>query len=315
MREKYGGPRGERQGEERRRLRLAEGREGASPPAPVEAPATGSPDFAAGVQVTAAERDWIRAQLGPFQKKELILDVLRRVKAGKEATVYLCSAHPSTGREYVAAKVYRERSLRSSRNQGHYQQGRGMLDEDGQSSWRLDQVGSQKSKRAKAATQTSWIMHEFTLLQTLHAQGADVPEPVEHGEQALLMEFIGDEQDAAPTLNDLEIEAKDAQRLFERVIFNVELLLGLGWAHGDLSPYNLLYHHGRLLLIDFPQVVDCRNNPRARAIFERDIERVAEYFDRVGWSVDARRLAGELWAKHIPEPESAADGQDPSDWE
>ncbi|MEO8181671.1 MAG: RIO1 family regulatory kinase/ATPase [Deltaproteobacteria bacterium] len=312
MREKDGVPRRERQGDERRRIGLAEGRERASPAAPVES-ATGTADFAAGVQVTDAERVWIRANLGPFQKKELILDVLQRVKAGKEATVYLCSAHPSTGRELVAAKVYRERSLRSSRNQGHYQQGRGMLDEDGQSSWRTDKAGSQKSKRGKAATQTSWIMHEFTLLQTLHAQGADVPEPIEHGEQALLMEFIGDGRDAAPTLNDVEIESSDAQRLFERVIFNVELLLGLGWVHGDLSPYNLLYHQGRLVLIDFPQVVDCQNNPRARGIFERDIERVAQYFDRVGWSVDARRLASELWSKHVPEAEFAAAGEDPND--
>jgi RIO kinase 1 len=310
MREKDGVPRRERQGDERRRIGLAEGRERESPPAPVES-ATGTADFAATVQVTDAERAWIRANLGPFQKKDLILDVLRRVKAGKEATVYLCSAHPSTGRELVAAKVYRERSLRSSRNQGHYQQGRGMLDEDGQSSWRLDK-GSQKSKRGKAATQTSWIMHEFTLLQTLHAQGADVPAAIEHGEQALLMEFIGEGLDAAPTLNDIEIESSDAQRLFERVIFNVELLLGLGWVHGDLSPYNLLYHQGRLLLIDFPQVVDCQNNPRARGIFERDIERVAHYFERVGWSVDARRLAAELWTKHVPEPELAALGEDPS---
>ncbi|MCU0684957.1 MAG: hypothetical protein MUF34_22370 [Polyangiaceae bacterium] len=314
MREKDGVPRRERQGDERRRVGLAEGRKRVSHPAPVES-ATGTADFAAGVQVTEAERVWIRANLGLFQKQDLIVDVLRRVKAGKEATVYVCSAHPSTGRELIAAKVYHERSLRSSRNQAHYQQGRGTLDEDGQSSWRADKAGAQKSKRAKASTQTSWIMHEFTLLQNLHALGADVPEAIEHGEQALLMEFIGDGLDAAPTLNDVELESSDAQRLFERVIFNVELLLGLGWVHGDLSPYNLLYHHGRLVLIDFPQVVDCQNNPRARGIFERDIERVAHYFERVGWRVDARRLAGELWSKHVPEADFAAAGEEPSERE
>jgi RIO kinase 1 len=297
MRERDGGPRRERQGDERRRGGQAEPR-----PAPVEAAATGTPDFAASLQVTEAERVWIRAHLGPFQKKELILDVLRRVKAGKEATVYVCSAHPNTGCELIAAKVYRERSLRSTRNQGHYQQGRGLLDEDGRSSWRP--AGSQKSKRAKEAIQTSWLMHEFTLLETLHAQGGDVPRAIEHGEQALLMEFIGDGLDAAPTLNDVEIESSEAQRLFERVIFNVELMLGLGWIHGDLSPYNLLYHHGRIVLIDFPQVVDCQNNPRARGIFERDIERVTQYFERVGWSVDPRRLAAELWSKYVPEPDA-----------
>ena len=117
------------------------------------------------------------------------------------------------------------------------------------------------------------------------------------------MEFIGDEADAAPTLNDVVLDSADAQRLFERVIFNVELLLGLGWVHGDLSAYNILYRHGQIVLIDFPQVVSCQNNPRARAIFERDVERVTQYFDRCGWSVDPRRLARELWLKHVAEPE------------
>ncbi len=302
MRDRRDGPRRERQ-DRSSAPEYADGRgPAASPPAPVEAWSP-PPEFAAAVQVTAAERAWIRTQLGPFLKNQLIVDVIRRVKAGKEATVYVCSGHPSTGRALIAAKVYRERSLRSSRNQGQYQEGRGMLDEDARSSWRLDKASLQKSKRGQAATQISWIMHEFTLLEALHALGADVPEPIEHGEHVVLMEFIGDELDAAPTLNDVQIEPSESQRSFERLIFNVDLLLGLGWIHGDLSPYNILYHHGRLVLIDFPQVVDCRNNPKARANFERDIERVARYFAGVGWSVDPLRLARELWAKHVAEPE------------
>ena len=113
------------------------------------------------------------------------------------------------------------------------------------------------------------------------------------------MEFIGDGAQAAPTLNDVEIEPADAKRLFDRVIVNVELLLGLGWAHGDLSPYNILYQNGRLVLIDFPQVTDCRANPRARSIFERDIERVVAYFQRFGHDVDPRQLAHELWTRYF----------------
>jgi len=82
------------------------------------------------------------------------------------------------------------------------------------------------------------------------------------------------------------------------VVFNIELLLELGWAHGDLSPYNILYHAGRAILIDFPQVVDCQNNPKARAIFERDIERVSEYFAAAGHPSDHQRLARQLWEKY-----------------
>ena len=295
-----GGPRRERQ---HREAEHREGASAASPAPPAEPPKPIPPEFAATLQVTDAERAWIREHLAGFRENDLIIDVVQRIKAGKEATVYACSAHPSTGKSFLAAKVYRQRSLRSSRNTGQYQQGRALLDDDGNAakthSRRPDRAVTQKSARGKAAEQTSWLMHEFTLLQSLHAQGADVPQPIEHAEQALLMEFIGDGAHAAPTLNDVEIEPADAQRLFDRLIVNVELLLGLGWAHGDLSPYNILYQNGRLVLIDFPQVTDCRNNPRARAIFERDIERVVAYFRRFGHDVDPRQLASELWNRYF----------------
>jgi RIO kinase 1 len=271
-------------------------------------PPPGAAEFAARLQVTETERAWIREHLWPFHENEFILDVAERVKAGKEATVYLCSAHPNTGRSLIAAKLYRERSLRSSQNVGAYQQGRDMLDEEGNAAKRTRRAGkaiSQKTTRGQAAVHTSWLMHEFTLLQTLHAQGADVPEPIEHGGQALLMEFIGDEHGAAPTLNDVKLDAAEARRLFERVIFNIELLLAAGWVHGDLSAFNILHQPDRIFIIDFPQVVDCHNNPRAREIFERDIERVTQYFAGMGWSVEPRQLARELWAKHVAEPDEA----------
>ena len=36
------------------------------------------------------ERVWILTYLGPFYDRRLISDVLRKVKGGKEATVYCC---------------------------------------------------------------------------------------------------------------------------------------------------------------------------------------------------------------------------------
>jgi RIO kinase 1 len=270
-------------------------------------------DFAAALQVTETERTRIREHLGRWQEDELILDVVRRIKAGKEATVYACTGHPNAGREVVAAKLYREYSLRSAKNTGQYQQGRATLDEDGNAARsharRSDKPADQKSKRGRDAAQVSWIMHEFTLLQTLHARGGDVPEPIEHTDQALLMEFIGHGLDAAPTLNDVALEPAEAQRLFERVVFNIELLLELGWAHGDLSPYNILHHDGRIVLIDFPQVVDCQNNPRARSLFGRDVQRVCEYFADAGASTDHERLARDLWSKHVTTGEASDDRQ------
>ena len=44
----------------------------------------------------------------------------------------------------------------------------------------------------------------------------------------------------------------------------LEALAGNGYVHGDLSAYNVLVHHGRLVLIDLPQVVDVVGNPKGR---------------------------------------------------
>jgi RIO kinase 1 len=266
-------------------------------------PADDSQPFAESVQVTKAERAWIQEHLGPFRESCLVEDVALRIKAGKEATVYACTGHPSTGQGVIAAKLYRKRSLRGEQNAGRYAQGRSVLDMEGRAAssraWRLSKAIAQKSTKGLGAMQTSWLMHEFTLLSELYSRGGNVPRPLAHGEYALLMEFIGDGIEPAPSLNEVTLEPREARRLFEQIMFDVETLLELGWVHGDLSPYNILYRPDRAVLIDFPQVVACRGNPDARTLFDRDVARVAQYFSRSGLTVDARELAGALWDKHM----------------
>src|SRR5262245_26631831 len=65
------------------------------------------------------EEAWLLDSLVDFAEHQWISDVLRKVKGGKEASVYLCksgTAIPS--REFVAAKIYRPRILRNLRNDG-----------------------------------------------------------------------------------------------------------------------------------------------------------------------------------------------------
>jgi len=69
-------------------------------------------------------------------------------------------------------------------------------------------------------------------------------------------------------------------------------LAGLGFAHGDLSPYNLLVHGGRLVMIDLPQVVDVIAHPNGRGFLDRDARNVATWFAARGLAVaDPERLA------------------------
>src|SRR5512132_627660 len=78
------------------------------------------------------EEWWLLESLGDFYEHKWIGDVLRRVKGGKEASVYLCRSGPAIETPLVAAKVYRPRQLRNLKNDGQYRTGRIDLDENGE---------------------------------------------------------------------------------------------------------------------------------------------------------------------------------------
>ena len=69
------------------------------------------PTFTGGRQ----EQRWIEESLGGFFADGWLTDILYRVKGGKEATVYCCKAHPATGHDLIAAKVFRPRMFRAIR--------------------------------------------------------------------------------------------------------------------------------------------------------------------------------------------------------
>ncbi|HET8851768.1 MAG TPA: hypothetical protein VFN02_04520, partial [Ktedonobacteraceae bacterium] len=66
----------------------------------------------------ASRRDapWILSSLTPLYDQKLITDIVHEVSSGKEATVFCCLAHPNTGQEFLAAKIYRPRMFRALRN-------------------------------------------------------------------------------------------------------------------------------------------------------------------------------------------------------
>ena len=261
--------------------------------------------FSPTLNARKAERLWLSKELGPFHQREVIADVVERIRAGKEATVYLCTTPAGSARERIAAKVYHPISRRTNANKQLYQLGRDVLDSEGRPvlarDWRMQKAIAQSSGAGREASQASWLQHEYARLEQMHRAGGDVPEPLMHGGHVLLMEFVGDAAGAAPILANVVLEPGEAKPAFERILWNVELLLSFGWVHGDLSPHNVLYQDGRPRLIDFPQVVAAEQNPQAFALFVRDLERVSSYFARFGLGPDPRRLAEELWKKHVLE--------------
>ena len=265
------------------------------------------------LNATNEERAYLFEQLTPFFRAKLITSVLQRVKGGKEANVYCCAAHPATGLELIAAKVYRPRQFRNLKNDSQYRQGRPVLDANGyaisQKDWRAHKAIAAKSAFGLRALQTSWVEYEFQTMKRLHQAGVSVPEPYQNSEHALLMEYFGDVVNAAPTLHLIALERDEAPPLFEQLMRDVETMLAQGVVHGDLSAYNVLYWEGEVKIIDFPQMVDPHGNPDARTIFGRDVERLCQYFARFGVQSDPRQLARDLWRRsglngNTPNPES-----------
>ena len=246
------------------------------------------------------EEGWLLQSLGNFYEHQWISDVLRRVKGGKEASVYLCRAGSAIPTDLVAAKVYRPRSLRNLKNDHVYREGRGNLDDEGHIILDdgMQHAMQKKTEYGKRLLHQSWIAYEFTAMQALCGAGADVPVPYEMADNAILMSFIGDSDGCAPALSEVSLERSEARRLFERVLGNLEILLAHEYIHGDLSAYNILYWEGTITLIDFPQVISPDTNRNAFAIFRRDVARICEYFAKQGVAAEAGKLAAELWTKH-----------------
>jgi RIO kinase 1 len=222
-----------------------------------------------------------------------ISGVLYTVKSGKEATVYCCQAGPRVDADVVAAKVYRAREHRGFKNDSVYREGRLILDK------RMRRAFAKKTKAGRDFQAGSWMHTEYEVLSLLHGAGADVPRPITFSEGAILMEYIGDREQAAQPLYGLQFEREEAVRLFGQVMQNVELWLSLDRIHADLSSYNILYWQDRLTVIDFPQAVDPRFNPNARDLLLRDVENVYRYFSRFGVQADPLRLVNHLWRRFM----------------
>mgnify|MGYP001130261273 CR=1 FL=1 len=246
------------------------------------------------------EQGWLLTSLGTFYERGWVSDILRMVKGGKEASVYQCSSGQAVQAPFLAAKVFRPRQLRNLKKDHLYRLDRDVLDENGN---RIVDLGMLKAQRKRSVygeqvRHQSWLAHEFQALKTLHAAGADVPQPYEMGENAILMDYIGDELTAAPTLNTIALKRGEVKPLYERVVHNIKIMLDNDIVHGDLSAYNILYFDGQITLIDFPQVVSPRRHRSAYQIFSRDITRLCEYFTRQGLRTNPAQLAADLWQAH-----------------
>ncbi|MFE6970031.1 serine protein kinase RIO [Isoptericola sp. NPDC057653] len=226
------------------------------------------------------------------------------LKTGKEADVFLVErAVPGDPdrRSLLAAKRYRGRDHRQFHRDGEYTDGRRVRRTRDQRA-----IEDRKSSWGKAVAATQWADAEFLALSRLWDAGAPVPYPVQIDGTEILLEFVGRESadgtaEAAPRLARTRPEAEQLADWFDQLRHGMGVIARLGWAHGDLSPYNILVDDtddgGRLVIIDLPQVVDLVANPFGADLLHRDCRNVCTWFASRGLDVDPDELFADVFAQ------------------
>jgi RIO kinase 1 len=225
--------------------------------------------------------------LQPLVDDGAIDAVLRPLKSGKEASVYLVSA----GGEVLCAKVYKDMAQRSFQARVQYQEGRKV-----RGSRQARAIG-RASKFGRREQETAWKNTEVEVLYQLAAAGVTVPEPRGHLHGVLLMQLVADaEGDNAPRLGEVELTPERAREFHASLLRDVVKMLCLGLIHGDLSEYNVLVAPQGPVLIDFPQVVSAAGNNAARAMLLRDVHNLRDSLARFAPELAQTHFGEEMWS-------------------
>jgi len=227
--------------------------------------------------------------LAPLIEDGVVDDVLRQLKSGKEATVYLVRC----GEEIRCAKIYKEADKRSFRQAVEYQEGRRVKNS------RRARAMEKGSRFGRKEKESAWRSAEVDALYRLTAAGVRVPRPYGFFEGVLLMELVSDaDGSVAPRLAELELTRDQAAEFHRVLIGEVVRMLCAGLVHGDLSEFNILVDAGGPVIIDLPQAVDAARNNHARRMLVRDVANLADYLGQFAPELRGSDYGNEIWAHY-----------------
>ncbi|HEX8973182.1 serine protein kinase RIO [Oryzihumus sp.] len=242
---------------------------------------------------------WDVALHGPHPRPDWVITALAAVdadlgvlKTGKEADVHVVRRWvPGTDEAItLAAKRYRSHDRRMFHRDAGYLEGRRVRRS------REMRAMARRTSFGKEVISQQWASAEFGALGRLWTLGLPVPYPVQLTDEELLMEFVGLGVEAAPRLAQARPAPDLLADLFEQCRDAMATLAAEGWAHGDLSPYNVLLHEDRLVIIDWPQIVDVVGNPHGADFLQRDVHNMCRWFTSRGLEVDEEAMFGDLMA-------------------
>lgn len=217
----------------------------------------------------------------------VIDEVLRPLKSGKEAAVYVVRS----GDDVRCAKVYKDMAQRSFQQRVQYQEGRKV-----RGSREARAVGK-ASNYGRKQQEAAWKNTEVEALYQLRDAGVRVPEPYGYFHGVLVMELVTDAEGySAARLGEVELSPEQAREFHQILVRQVVRMLCCGLIHGDLSPYNVLVGPEGPVVIDFPQVVSAAGNNAARTMLLRDVNNLTAYLGRWAPELLETWYGEEMWA-------------------
>lgn len=202
-------------------------------------------------------------------KKYPDIRIVRDIKSGKEATVFLVeisgqlrclkvydrlSMATKADNVYLSGKWFKEPSVRKSITKGN--------------------------KFSQDLLKKLWVKREYYLLKKLFQKGANLPEVFDYNNNSIIMEYLGTLILAAPLIKDIDFSPRLAKSTFDEIIKSIKIFLENGIVHADLSEFNILWWQDKPFIIDFPQAVDIRSNSNYKILLKRDIENVISFFNK-----------------------------------
>ena len=224
--------------------------------------------------------------LQPLIEDGMVDSVVRKLKSGKEASVYVVAC----GNEFRCAKVYKEAEQRGFHKLAQYQEGRKTRNS------RDTRAMGKRGRHGRRVQEEEWKNAEVDALYRLVGAGVRVPRPYLVHEGVLLMELVCDGSgDPAPRLNDIDVTVEQAREWHAFMIAQIVRMLCAGIIHGDLSEFNVLVGADGPVIIDLPQAVNAAGNNNAAAMLERDVNNMRETFGRALPELLRTEYAREIW--------------------
>jgi RIO kinase 1 len=224
--------------------------------------------------------------LQPLIDDGVIDEVIRSLKSGKEATVYIVRS----GTQLRCAKVYRDMAQRSFQRRAQYQEGRKVRGS------RETRAMSRSTRFGRREQENEWKNAEVDALYRLAAADVRVPRPFGYFNDVLVMELVTDASgNPAPRLGEVELTADIARDYHDFLMRQIVRMLSLGLIHGDLSEFNVLLAPEGPVIIDLPQVVNASGNNAAFAMLERDVNNIRTTLGRFAPELLQTEFAREMW--------------------